>query len=267
MSWIYSNDNPYYPKDHRPRIWAWDLETGKVLWEKDFSEYGRGGNDCGICIHNGKFFYSVFFGYDVDQRKRRGLPAQNYGLTACLEPDTGEIVWLTTDYYVTSKCTLSARDGRLYIGGFNRARDGTDDRFVWCLNTEDGSLMWKSDPVTSALNVVTVGERFIFSNALRGKGNVFDKQTGQVVSSIGHNYACCRFTLSEPYVLGANMDMIDLSADGKLVSTGPAIDSRECLGAVVSNGRIFYMSQASGFVVSQTFGPESENLPAVWERD
>ena len=267
MSWIYSNDNPYYPKDHHPRVWAWDMDTGKVVWEKDFSEYGRGGNDCGICLLDGKLYYSSFFGYAASQRKRRGLPEKNNGLTACLDPKTGDVVWLTTDYYVTSKCTLSARDGRLYIGGFNRAKEGTDDRFVWCLSAKDGSLVWQSDPVTSALNVVTVGEKFIFSNALRGKGNVFDRQTGKVVDSIGHNYACCRFTLSEPYVLGANMDMIDLSDGGKLVSTGPAIDSRECLGAVVSNGRIFYMSQASGFVVSQTYGTASETLPAVWERE
>ncbi len=260
MSWIYSNDNPYYPKDHRPRIWAWDINTGKVVWEKDFSEYGRGGNDCGICLLNGKLYYSVFFGYAESLRKRRGLPAENNGLTACLDPATGEILWSTTDYYVTSKCTLSARDGRVYIGGFNRAQEGTDDRFVWCLDAETGSLVWKSDPVTSALNVVTVGEQFIFSNALRGKGNVFDRVSGKVTSSIGHNYACCRFTLSEPYVLGANMDMIDLSQDGKLVSTGPAIDSRECLGAVVSNGRIFYMSQASGLVVSQTYGEEEGSV-------
>jgi outer membrane protein assembly factor BamB len=267
MSWIYSNDNPYYPKDHRPRVWAWDMNTGKVVWEKDFSAYGRGGNDCGICLLDGKLFYSTFFGYAASQRRRRGLPDQNNGMTACLDPQTGDVDWLTTDYYVTSKCTLSARDGRLYIGGFNRAKEGTDDRFVWCLNSADGSLAWKSDAVTSALNVVTVGEQFVFSNALRGKGNVFDRQSGRVVDSIGHNYACCRFTLSEPYVLGANMDMIDLSKKGKLVSTGPAIDSRECLGAVVSNGRIFYMSQASGFVVSQTYGPASKNLPAVWDRE
>jgi outer membrane protein assembly factor BamB len=266
MSWIYSNDNPYYPKDHRPRLWAWNLDTGKVVWEKDFSEYGRGGNDCGICLLDGKLFYSTFFGYAASQRKRRGLPEANNGLTACLEPETGKVIWHTNKYYVTSKCTLSARDGRIYIGGFNRAKEGTDDRFVWCLNAKDGTLAWQSEPVTSALNVVTVGKRFIFSNALRGKGNVFDRQSGKVVSSIGHNYACCRFTLSEPYVLGANMDMIDLSDNGKLVSTGPAIDSRECLGAVVSNGRIFYTSQASGFVVSQTYGPASQKLPAVWDR-
>ncbi len=265
MSWIYSNDNPYYPKDHHPRLWAWDLETGKLVWEKDFSEQGRGGNDCGICILDGKLYYSVFFGYAADARIRRGLPVENNGLTACLDPATGKILWQTNQYYVTAKCTLSARDGRLYIGGNNQAQQGTDDRFVWCLDARDGSLLWRSDAVTSALNVVTVGERYIFSNALRGKGNVFDRDTGKVVFSILTNYACCRFTMSEPFILGANMDMIDLSKEGKLVSTGPAIDSRECLGAVVSNGRIFYASQASGFVVSQTYGPESANLPPAWE--
>jgi glucose dehydrogenase len=266
MSWIYSNDNPYYPKNHRPRLWAWNVNTGELVWEKDFSDQGRGGNDCGICLLDEKLYYSVFFGYDESARRRRGLPPENNGLTACLNPETGELLWQTNEYYVTSKCTLSARDGRIYIGGFNRAREGTDDRFVWCLNADDGSLVWQSDPVTSALNVVTVGPQFVFSNALRGKGNVFDRNTGAVVDSIGHNYACCRFTLSEPFVLGANMDMIDLSQDGKLVSTGPAIDSRECLGAVVSNGRIFYFSQASGFVVSQTYGDPSAELPPVWEQ-
>lgn len=265
MSFIYSNDNPYYPKNSHPRIWAWDLDTGKLVWEKDFSEQGRGGNDCGLCILDGKLYYSVFFGYDAVQRARRGLPEKNNGLTACLDPATGRVLWQTNDYYVTAKCTVSARDGRLYLGGQNRSRLGLDDRFIWCIDARDGSLIWRSDPVTSALNVVSVGERFVFCNALRGKGNVFDRESGKVNFSIQTNYACCRFTLSEPFVLGANMDMIDLSNGGKLVSTGPAIDSRECLGAVVSNGRIFYTSQASGLAVSQTFGPESEHLPAAWE--
>ncbi|MCY2992782.1 MAG: PQQ-binding-like beta-propeller repeat protein [Planctomycetota bacterium] len=266
MSWIYSNDNPYYPRDNRPRLWAWDLKTGKLVWEKDFSEYGRGGNDCGICVLDGKLYYSTFFGYSPSQRARRGLPAENNGLTACLEPATGQVVWHTTQYYVTAKCTLTGRDGRIYLGGYNQARESSKDRFVWCLDAKDGSLIWQSDPVTSALNVISVGERFLFSNALQGRGNVFDRQTGKVVGGVGHNYACCRFTLSEPYILGANMDLIDLSAESQLVSTGPAIDSRECLGGIVSNGRIFYTSQASGFVVSQTYGDDSQNLPAVWSR-
>lgn len=266
MSFIYSNDNPYYPRNHRPTLWAWDLTTGKLVWTKDFSDYGRGGNDCGLCLLDGRLFYSVFFGYSAERRARRGLPPENNGLTACLNPENGDVQWLTTDYYVTAKCTLTGRAGRIYIGGYNQASEKTTDRFVWCLNAADGSLVWKSDPITSALNVVTVGEKFIFSNALRGRGNVFDSESGKVIGGVGHNYACCRFTMSEPYILGANMDMIDLSDNSRLVSTGPAIDSRECLGAVVSNGRIFYISQASGFIVSQTWGEEAANLPAVWER-
>ncbi|MGN6136656.1 MAG: outer membrane protein assembly factor BamB family protein, partial [Aureliella sp.] len=266
MSWIYSNDNPYYPRDNRPLLWAWDLDTGKLVWQKDFSEFGRGGNDCGICLMDGRLIYSTFFGYSASYRARRGLPEANNGLTACLDPESGDVIWQTTDYYVTAKCTLSGRDGRLYIGGNNRPNESTESRFVWCLDAKDGSLVWKSEPITSALNVVSVGQKYIFSNALRGRGNVFDRDTGKVVGGVDHNYACCRFTLSEPYILGANMDMIDLSQDSKLVSTGPAIDSRECLGAVVSNGRIFYTSQASGFIVSQTYGEEAAHVPAVWER-
>jgi outer membrane protein assembly factor BamB len=266
MSWIYCNDNPFYPKDNKPLLWAWDLDTGKVKWQKDFSDQGRGGNDCGICLLDGKLFYSTFFGYSASHRARRGLPPENNGLTACLNPQTGDVIWKTNKYFVTAKCTLTGKDGRIYIGGFNPAREETKDRFVWCLDAKDGSLVWQSDVVTSALNVVTVGDEFIFSNALRGRGNVFDRQTGKVVGGVDHNYACCRFTMSGSYILGANMDMIDLASGSKLVSTGPAIDSRECLGAVVSNGRIFYISQASGFVVSQTYGEESKKLPAVWER-
>lgn len=265
MSWIYSNDNPYYPKDNRPLLWAWDLDTGKQIWQKDFSDQGRGGNDCGICLMDGKLYYSTFFGYSASFRARRGLPAANNGMTACLDPASGEVIWLTNDYYVTAKCTLSGRDGRLYIGGNNRPSESTESRFVWCLDAKDGSLVWKSDPITSALNVVSVGANYIFSNALRGRGNVFDRSSGKIVGGVEHNYACCRFTLSEPYILGANMDMIDLSQESRLVSTGPAIDSRECLGAVVSNGRIFYTSQASGFIVSQTYGATAPAEPSQFK--
>ncbi len=266
MSWIYTNDNPYYTKDNHPRIWAWDLDTGKTVWEKDFSEYGRGGNDCGLSLMDGVLYYSTFFGYSSTEKARRGLPAQHNGLTAALDPRTGKVLWMTTRHFVTAKCTISGRDGRIYLGGNNQAHENTKDRHVRCLDARDGSLIWQSDPVTSALNVVSVGDRFLFSNALRGKAHLFDRATGKIVSSFSHNYACTRFTLSEPYLLGANMDVIDLSQGGRLVSTGPAVDSRECLGSVVSNGRLFYISQASGLQVSLTEGEEAERTRPVWER-
>lgn len=265
MSWIYSNDNPFYPRDNRPLVWAWDLDTGEVRWQKDFSDYGRGGNDCGLCLLEGRLYYSTFFGYARSAKAARGLPAEANGLTACLDPSAGKVLWLTTKYFVTAKCTVSGREGRLYLGGNNPAHEGTKERFVWCLDVRDGSLIWQSEPVTSALNVVSVGEKFLFSNALRGNGNVFDRETGKIAGRFNHNYACTRFTLSGPYLLGANMDLLDLSRGGELVATGPAVDSRECLGAVASNGRIFYTSQASGLQLSQCWGEEAASLKSPWE--
>src|SRR6185436_4440871 len=96
MAWLYTHDNPYYPKNNRPNVWARDLETGKVVWHKDFSEYGFGGNDTGLCVMDGKLYYSNFFGYAAALRKARGLPEGPNGITMCLDPASGEILWKTT---------------------------------------------------------------------------------------------------------------------------------------------------------------------------
>lgn len=266
MSFIYSHNNPFYPKDNRPLIWAWDLRTGKEVWKKDFSKYGSGGNDCGLALMEGKLYYSTFFGYQASKRRRRGLPAGINGLTASLEPETGKIRWLTTKHYVTAGCTLSAKEGRLYLGGYNPANDMTKDRYLWSLDAKDGSLIWRSDPVASAVNVVTVGEKFIFSNAIRAQCHLFDKKTGKITYRFDLDYNCTRFTLSEPFLMGPNMDMLDLSNGHKLVATGPAVDSRECLGSAVSNGRIFYVSQASGLEMSAVCGEDARRLPPIWEK-
>jgi outer membrane protein assembly factor BamB len=265
MSWIYTHDNPYYPRDNHPRIWAWNLDDGQLAWEKDFSEYGRGGNDSGLCLLDDSLFYSTFFGYSADQRRRRGLPADANGLTASLDPATGNVRWLTTKYYVTAGCTISASDGRLFLGGYNAPDQQTGDRFVYCLDARDGSPIWKSDPVRSAVNVVTIGSEYLFSNASGHDGHVIDKQTGKILSRFNYGYACTRFTCSGPYVMGANMDMIDLSQDNRLVTTGPCIDSRECVGSTVSNGRIFYTSQASGLQTSLVSGDEARGFTWSWE--
>jgi outer membrane protein assembly factor BamB len=202
---------------------------------------------------DGTLYYSTFFGYAA---RRRGEPGPR-GVTAAMDPATGKVLWQTTDYYVTAGCTISGRDGRLYLGGYNRPSESTQDRHVWCLDARDGSLVWQSEPVRSAVNAISVGPRYLFTNASGGDGHVLDRQTGKIVSRFNFGYACTRFTLSEPYVLGSNMDLIDLAHDNRLATTGPAIDSRECLGSVVSGGRIFYTSQASGLQVSLAYGEEA----------
>jgi len=95
---------------------------------------------------------------------------------------------------------------------------------------------------------------------------VIDKQSGKILSRFNFGYACTRFTFSAPYVLGANMDLIDVTDGNKLVTSGPAVDSRECVGSIISNGRLFYTSQASGLQVSQVYGEEAMGFKAVWEQ-
>ena len=267
MSWIYTHNNPYYPKNNRPLIWAWDLETGRQVWMRDFSMLGTGGNDCGVCLMDGRLYYSTFFGYSASQRRRRGLKSGANGVTAALDPMTGETLWRTTDYSVTAGCTISAAAGRLYLGGYNQPDESTNDRFIFCLDAKDGSLVWRSPPLKSAVNVITVGDDFIFSNARGREGNVLNKETGEIVSQFNMGYACTRFTVSGTYLLGSNMDMIDLASGSRLIASGPSIDSRECVGSTVSNGRVFYTSQASGIQVSLLAGQEASHAKSPWDRE
>ena len=256
MSWIYSHNNPYYPKDQKPLVRAWDIDTGQEVWTIDFSEFGSGGNDSGLSLMGETLYYSCFFGYAAKTRK--GLPGAK-GLTAAIEPMTGRVIWLTTEYYVTAGTTISAENGRLYLGGYNPPNEKTNHRYVWCLDARNGSLIWQSEPVAKAINVVTIGRKFLFTHASTGKPSyLIDKQTGKILSIFDKGYACTRFTLSEPYIIGPNMDMIDTSDGNKLVSSGPCVDVRECVGAVVSNGRIFYTSQGSGLQVCQVCGGETQ---------
>jgi outer membrane protein assembly factor BamB len=186
-------------------------------------------------------------------------------VTAAIDPATGEVKWLTTKHSVTAGCTISAADGRLYLGGYNQPRARIEDRFVWCLDARDGSLVWQSEPVVKAINVVTVGAKFIFAFAYGGNCYTIDKQTGKILSKFNHGYACTRFSLSGPYLLGSNADMIDLTDGARLVSTGPAFDLRECVGAVASNGRVFFATQANGLLVCQVCGDEAAALAPPWQ--
>ncbi len=250
-----------FAKDQKPLVRAYDLDTGDEVWTKDFSDYGSGGDDAGACLMDGTLYYSCFLGYSASEK---GGPPRARGITAALDTATGRVLWLTTKHAVHSGCTISGKDRRLYLGGYSRV-DAKSNR-VWCLDARDGSLIWKSDPVVRAIHVITVGQRFLFTHAQYQDGYLIDKNTGKIVSTLSKGYKCTRFTLSEPYLLGSNMDIYDLSDshDMKMVSSGPRLDPSECIGAIVSNGRIFYTGHGSGLQVCQVGGTEAASLAAPW---
>jgi len=254
-TWLFEHQSTFgFPKDHKPLVRAWDLESGREVWTRDFSEFGPGGDDAGMCLVNGTLYYSCYFG-------GKGP----LGVTAAIEPTTGRVLWKTTDYALHAGCTISGEGGRLYLGGYNPV-EGKVNR-VWCLDARDGSLVWKSDPVSRAIHVVTIGERFLFTHSQYEHGYLLDKANGKILSTLVPGYRCTRFTLSEPYLVGPNLTLFDLARDAKPVHCGPALDVLVCVGALVSNGRIFQTTNGGGLQACLTWGSEAAPASAPpWSR-
>jgi len=255
IPWLFGHqENQRFPRSHKPLVRAYDMESGKELWTVDFSEFGSGGDDAGVCLMEGMLYYSCYFG--LSAKSKRDLPSAR-GLTVAIEPQTGRVIWLTTQAFIHGGCTISGENGRLYLGGYNKLENGNS--LVWCVDARNGSVIWKSDPVREAIQVVTIGSKFLFVHAQYQNGFLLDKATGKILKTLTQGYKCTRFTLSEPYLFGSNMDVYDLSDINniKLISTGPRIDPSECVGSLISNGRLFYSCHAGSLQVCELWGTEA----------
>lgn len=251
--WLFEHQNTFsFPANHKPIVRAWDVNTGKERWSLDFSKYGSGGDDAGLCLIDGILYYSCYFG-------RKKPP----GITAAINPDTGKVIWKNTQYAVHAGCTVSGADGRLYLGGYN-AVEGKKN-FVYCLSAKDGSLIWKSDPIDRAIHVITIGKDVLFTHAQYRQSYLLEKATGKVVSKLNKGYRCTRFTMCGNYLIGANLDTYDTANGNKLISSGPAIDVLLCVGAQVSNGRIYYTTNGAGLQTALGCGDEAKKLKYPWE--
>lgn len=233
-----------FPDGHKPLVKCWGLATGKELWSLDFSEHGAGGDDAGLCIMDGTLYYSCYFG-------NKNPP----GVTAAIEPASGKIKWKNLEHAVHGGCTISAKDGRLYLGGYN-AVNGKDNH-IYCLDAKDGKLVWKSDPLGWAIHVVTLADTFAFTHAQYQKGTLLDLAGGKQICNLTEGYNCTRFTMAGRYLLGANMDIYDTADNNRLIATGPAVDVLLCVGAHVSNGRIFFTANGGGVQLSMSYGEEA----------
>ena len=118
--------------------------------------------------------------------------------------------------------------------------------------------MWQSEPLSRAIHVVTIGERFLFTHSQYRNAFLLDKAAGKIEATLMKGYRCTRFTISEPYLLGSNMDIYDTSNGVKLVSSGPAVDVLQCIGAFASNGRVYYTTNGGGMQLSMRCGAEAQ---------
>jgi outer membrane protein assembly factor BamB len=262
VSWLFGHQNvPGFPASHRPILRAYDLATGKEAWTRDFADYGCGGDEAGLCLMDGRLYYSAYFGR-APKLAGRG-PGPN-GITAAIEPETGKVIWLTAKYSIHGGCTISAKDGRLYLGGYNPLA-GTEGRHVWCLRASDGTLMWQSEPLIEAIRVATIGPNAVFIHAQYQKGYLLDKDTGKILATTARHYKCSQFTWAGSCLLGPALDVLDLSdlQRVKLLSSGPRMDPSECTGAFISNGRIYYTGGGAGLQACTLCGDEAAKTTPI----
>ncbi len=130
-------------------------------------------------------------------------------------------------------------------------------------DAQDGSLIWESEPLVQAIHDVTVCPTFLFVCGQSKDAYLIDKETGRIRSTLPKAYRCTRFTFSNPFLLGVNMDIVDTTS-GQLVSSGPSVDPNACVGSVVSNGRLFHTSQGGGLQLSEVYGPEAAAFHTPW---
>ncbi len=258
--WLFEHQSTFgFPRDQKPLLRAWRALDGKPAWTLDFSRFGAGGDDAGMCLLDGVLYYSCYFGREP-----------NPGVTAAVVPGTGKILWVNTKQALHAGCTLSGGGGRLYLGGYNPVEKdpatGKGINRIWCLDAGTGKLVWKSDPVVTATHVVSIlGDR-LFVHAQYRQSYFLDRATGKILFTTNYGYRCTRFTLSPPYLLGANMDVYRVEAKGlSLVSTGPALDVLLCVGAFASNGRIFFTTNGGGLQCSLAGREECRECPPPWK--
>ncbi|MFH1761539.1 MAG: PQQ-binding-like beta-propeller repeat protein [bacterium] len=226
-------------------IRAWNFETGKEAWTQNFDNAYSGGDISGLCLMGDTLYYS-------------GHLAPS-GITAALNPNTGDILWYSNLYYLTDGCTISGKDGQLYVAG--RSTSG-----IVCLKSGDGSLIWRSQYTSTVIRAVTIADQIVTAHSQRGLSVFLNPSTGKTLFTSLNDYKCTNFTLSYPYVFGCDINIYQITGSSTtLIHAGPRLDPSQCIGGTVSNGRLFYTSQGSGILLSLVYGDEAESFEHPWE--
>jgi outer membrane protein assembly factor BamB len=222
-------------------IQGWDAATGKSLWEVklEVAQYEAHG-----CAIDGRLVYSG------------GSRKDREGETLAIEPKTGTVLWRTTDVHCGYRGTPSARDGRVYLTGW--------DLPPACVSATDGSVVWKSERRFTWGHAPALGPDFFTGRGYSGHAEAWRLEDGkpkmagkkQVLLG-GPDHACGPVVLtSGGFSLATTVSGLyvrDVST-GEILWRSPGFAPRSCSNPIAASGRVFYNPQVNGMLYC--FEPE-----------
>jgi outer membrane protein assembly factor BamB len=214
---------------------AWDAATGTPAWEVKLEDAKWEGHGCaldGIMVFSG------------------GARPDLKGETVGIEGRTGKVLWRTTEAHCGYRGTPSARDGRVYLSGW--------DLPAACVSIADGKILWRTEQKFTWGHVPALGPDFFCGRGYSGRSEAWRLEDGKPKKAAnkqiplgGPDHACGPVLLTSSglslAVTVSGLYARDAST-GQIVWNSPGFAPRSCSSPIAANGRVFYNPQVNGML-------------------
>jgi len=214
----------------KPVARAFNAATGEPLWRHELPSDLKTIAG-GACLLDGVMYFSC------------GLTwGKGAGSTIAVEPQSGKVLWTSTDYHVHGYGRPAGRDGQLFLGGQSGAP-------LYCVFAKDGSLKWQADKVSYS-HQPALGEEFLVVRSYGGFGWVRDLATGQPVKRNHRDllggcpdHSCSPVLLTKgqlSYAVSTTGLYARDMTTGDIVWQSLGFAPRACTTPTAANGRLFF---------------------------
>jgi outer membrane protein assembly factor BamB len=214
---------------------AWDAAGGAPAWEVKLEDAKWEGHGCalgGVMIFSG------------------GSRPESKGETVAIDGKSGRVLWRTTEAHCGYRGTPSARDGRVYLSGW--------DLPTSCVSISDGKILWRTEQKFTWGHVPALGPDFFCGRGYSGRSEAWrledgkpKKSGGKQIPLGGPDHACGPVLLTSSglslAVTVSGLYARDAST-GEMLWNSPGFAPRSCSSPIASNGRVFYNPQVNGML-------------------
>jgi outer membrane protein assembly factor BamB len=172
------------------------------------------------------------------------------GETVAIEPGSGRVLWRSTESHCGYRGTPSARDGRVYLSGW--------DVPVTCVSAADGKVLWKTDQKMHWGHVPALGPDYFTGRGYSGHAVAWrledgkpKRVDGKQILLGGPDHACGPVLLTSGghsiAVTVSGLHVRDAST-GRMLWQSPGFAPRSCSSPIAASGRVFYNPQVNGML-------------------